>query len=195
MEDDKWNPDQIEVKHVDTAITGDVNTTPVFTLLNGISQGADSDNRVGRTVVMSRINIRLQMTNETAVKDRLSQMRILLVYDRQTNGAVFNVTDVLDAVTLESQWNHDQTETRFLVLYDSVVPLNTYGGSATSVDVYHWFKSIEQFICLPTQYVDNGSTVASIVRGSLYLVYFGPDVASSTDFDCVGTCRLFYYDH
>lgn len=183
-----------EPKHLDTAITGDVNTTPVVTLLNGIAQGSDNDQRIGNRVVMTGVDIRLHVTNEVSVKDRLSQMRLILVYDTQTNGTALTTTDVLDAVTIESQHNWDN-DSRFQVIYDSVRALNTFGGTATSVDVYHWFYAKHFQLNHYVRWNGSGATVTSMTWGSLYLIYFGPDAASASDFDVNGTARLTYVDY
>lgn len=183
-----------EIKHVDTAITGDVNTTPVVTLLNGVAQGNDENDRIGNRIKMTGVDIRLQVTNEQSVKDRLSQMRMLLVYDTQTNGTALTTTDVLDAVTLESQQNWDKNS-RLQVIFDSVRALNTFGGSATTVDVYHWFYRKQFTLDHYVRYNGSGATVSSITWGSLYFIYFGPDAASIADFDCVGTARVTYVDY
>lgn len=187
--DDWWE----EMKTKDTAVSGDVNSTPVEVLLNGIAQGTDDDQRVGNLVYMDELLIRLHISNETAVKDRLSQMRVLVVYDTQSNGTAVTTANVLDAVTLEAQLNFDN-ESRYVVLVDEMVPLNTYGGSATSVDVYHWFYEKCVKLVMPVRYKSTGGAITDINYGALYLLYFGPDAASVNDFDCVGTARLSFFD-
>lgn len=189
MDTDWWE----EVKAKDTAISGDVNSTPVEVLLNGIAQGADEDQRIGNLIFMDELLIRLHISNETTVKDRLSQMRVLVVYDTQSNGATVATSSVLNAVTLEAQVNYDN-ECRYIVLVDEMVPLNTYGGSATGVDVYHWFYEKCVKLVMPVRYKSTGSAITDINYGALYLLYFGPDAASAADFDCVGTARLSFFD-
>lgn len=184
----------MEVKFVDTAISGDVNSTPVVTLLNGVAQGSGVSARIANKTLMVGVNVRLHVTNETAVRDRLSAMRVVLVLDHQTNKAALTTTDVLEAATMQAQqkWENQR---RFTVLTDEVVSLNTFGGSATGADVYHWVFTWEQDLWNVVRYTGSGSTVANIVDGSLYLIYFGPDAAGVDDFDCVGTSRVLFVDY
>lgn len=180
-----------EVHFNDVAITGDVNSTPVVTLLNGIAVGKDATQRVGDVVLMHDCLIRLQITNEAALNDRLTPMRLILVYDLQTNGAALTTTDVLDAVTLESQINWDNKE-RFIILHDEIFDLNTWGGPVTTANAYHWVWNRVFQIDEICYYKGGTAAIGDIARGSLYLIYFGPDAAAAGDYDVTGTSRLLF---
>lgn len=178
----------------DVSFSGDVNSTPVVTLLNGIAQGTDENERIARKIFMRGVWVKMHVTNENAVADRLSRMRVLVVKDRQSNGSTLTTTDVLTAATLIAFPLYDREE-RFDVLVDEVVPLNTFGGSATGTDAYHWYWEKYVPLMCEVHYSGTGSAASDIVKGGLWLIYFGPDAASATDFDQSGASRLLYWDY
>lgn len=86
-----------EIKAVDVNITQTMNIpgSVTFQLLNGIQTGAAFYNRVGARVEGKSLHIRGYIRNIATGIDDVG--RVLVVYDRQPNGAFPNITDVIQA--------------------------------------------------------------------------------------------------
>lgn len=183
-----------ECHFIDTVISGDVNSTPVVTLLNGIAQGTTTSTRVGNRVYMEAVEVRLHITNETGSTDRLNQMRAILVLDTQANGSTLTVPDVLTSTSLVAFEDLYESD-RFVILYDKVLPLNFYGSATVSpAATMHWFYKVNEMVEHHAEFKGTGATASDIATGSLWLMYFGPDAATSGDFDVEGAARVLYYD-
>ena len=87
-----------EIKAVDVNITQSMNIpgSVTFQLLNAVQTGAAFYNRVGARVEGKSLHIRGYIRNiSTSTTDDVG--RLLVVYDRQPNGAFPNITDVIQA--------------------------------------------------------------------------------------------------
>lgn len=83
--------------------------------LNIITIGSSPSQRVGRKVHMKSISIRWTVT--IAANFFPNRIRVLIVYDRQTNGAVPAITDVLAANEFNSHMSLANSQ-RFVVVTD-----------------------------------------------------------------------------
>ena len=93
-----------EHKFLDTGLTGTFDTTGevlpgggTSTGLNLIAQGTTESNRVGRKCVITKILIRGHVT--TASTEANNIIRMLLVLDKQANGAYPAYADVLTSIS------------------------------------------------------------------------------------------------
>ncbi len=108
--------------------------------LNIIPQGSTESNRVGRKVVVKHIHFRglVQSGVATTASTTDQVYRIIVYCDKQTNGAVAAVTDILESATVLSHYNLANSG-RFRILYDQMrgLPINamaqTAAGTFTSV--------------------------------------------------------------
>jgi len=91
-------------------------TTPV--LVNGIASGTGVTQRLGRKLLMRKMILRLydQWTNGTI--SGFCPLRVVVIYDREPQGAVPAITDIFDVNTLISNMNLSNSD-RFLVLVDT----------------------------------------------------------------------------
>jgi hypothetical protein len=150
------------------------NTTGAVTLLNGIAPGTSMAQRVGHVIHMSYLDMRCY-TTVTAGTGVDQTHRVLLVLDKQCNGAAPAVTDVLTYASTMSPYNLYNRK-RFLILMDRTFNLNAVaqGGSHKSWNVH---KSIPYEV---TYNAGTAGTVADIITNSLYLVIVGSEAAGVT---------------
>jgi hypothetical protein len=159
-------------------------TTGGVQLLNGIALGTALDQRLGREVRcgLLRGNLLSYVTAATGV-DQIH--RILLVWDKQPNGAALAILDVLDATTVYAQQNIANTS-RFKILWDVFHALNASAepGSLKAIEVSIPIKKV-------AIYNSGGAgTVADIATGSLYLISLGNIAPGATAGGVAGTLRL-----
>lgn len=162
----------------------EVTSTAAFTLLNGLALGNDYNNRVGRKVNWWSLQLKMLIKGDTGgVPENL---RMLVVKDKQPNGAEFGITDLLDAATMYSQKNLNN-RSRFTILADRVYNIDGVTKLECSDKAFFRFKGKTQ-----TTY-NSGATavIGSIETNSLYLVLVsdvaanGPDVAFTARFKYV----------
>lgn len=179
---------QPELKSLDVAVNMAANTTGAVGLLNGLIQGTDFDERVGRQIQMVRLELQLldYVTGGTGV-DQFH--RIMVVRDKQANGVALGVTDVLNAANVTSGLNLDNRH-RFVVMYDETAYLNA-SAEPQSARVLHRDVNINSL----TTY-DSGvaGTVADINTNSLYLIVVGSAAAGAEAGSVAGNARLRFYD-
>jgi len=182
-------PARHEIKAVDIA-----NNTYAFRnpgaalssiLCNGLLAGASFYNRVGSRVELRNVHIRgqIQMTATSVT----SFLRMILVYDRQPNGALFTATDLLQnrdnagatQTTAYSEINLDNRD-RFQIVRDWTwyAPPATYtagvltngpsfpGNEGQDYDVNMFVK----LKGLGTQYKASTGLIGDITTGALVLV-------------------------
>ena len=91
-----------ELKTIDVTTTSisPVTVAGANVLLNGVAQGSDYTNRIGRKVLLKSLLFRANMYPVLNTGSPVGcTIRIMLVYDSQTNGALAAVSDVLNAAT------------------------------------------------------------------------------------------------
>lgn len=157
-----------------------VTATGSVTLLDGVATGTDFTDRIGRKICLKSHYCRgVIFPEDTTTSNQL--IRMLIVYDMQTNGATPAVTDVLKSADPTSQLNLNNRD-RFRVLVDKqwvLAPIDTtatqsYAGSPT----IHQFKKYKK---LNHEVVYNGTTAAigSIATGGLFMVLVGSNAAGT----------------
>ncbi len=146
-------------------------TAAVFTLLNGVASGDQAETRSGDQVAWDSLYLRFSANAYTANDNSL--IRIMIVYDKQPNLAIFTMTNLLKVTTailnINSPLDLDQSF-RFKVILDKVIKIQN--NSAGNV----FFKKFINLSPLQTRYKDAGSVITSISTGSIYMLVFG-DVA------------------
>jgi len=174
------------------AITNDAgaafNTTASIVLMNGVATGDDYTNRDGRKISMTSALLRLYFESSTTTTEPL--VRLMLIYDKQANGAAPTAADIFDATiaTNAVSPNNLNNRDRFVTLADEAFIMKQ------GVNVAGSFRAhLCRYIKLPrlqTVFSGTGATVASIATGSIYLVQVS-NVASVTS---TGTCRIRFID-
>lgn len=114
-----------EKKSVDTLFIDNATLIPasnafsVATLLNGVAQGTNTNERIGRKATFKSLVYRIQYSAADGSGASLQPLRVLVVYDRQPNGALALNTDVIGVATfvgLTALANSD----RFVIISDQI---------------------------------------------------------------------------
>lgn len=193
-----------EVKAVDIAETSVACTsTAGSVLLNALSTGVESYQRLGSQIAMQSIHLRgwLSMTGNAALVDFL---RICVVYDRQPDGtsAVFN--DVFSTIDSTGTVGHSTTAfqdlsnlDRFSVLADyqfPIVPATAASFAPSFLQDQDQPIYINKKIYLKgliSRYQKAATTPQS---GALYLFYYGIHAAGTSQANLIFTSRMTFTD-
>jgi len=193
-----WQPSGQEIKAIDGAFTNYTFRTPAaasnIVLLNGVQTGAAFYNRVGSRVEMKNLHLRGYLYN--AATSLTTNLRLLVIYDRQPTGGLPTISDILQsrdqtgatATTGDSEINLDNRD-RFVILRDkqfyapsctNTAGVLTNGPQFPGNDDGQW--DINIFIKLKglgTHYKSssNPTTIADISTGAMYMCF----VASQSD--------------
>lgn len=163
-----------ELKDIDTDLATLVfDNTGFIILLNGVAQGNDFNTRIGRKFNMKSLYMRIVIqSGSSAVANNMA--RFLVVYDKQANGVVMTVAQLLTAVSTSAPNNLDNRD-RFIVIWDKVVNIGATGANDNMKVFCKKFKRCQ----LETTNGGTGATIASIQTGALYVVGVG-DAATGT---------------
>lgn len=173
--------DDFMFKHFDVLSNLSVSNVGSISLLNAISLGPGDTQRVGRTISMEDLELRYILDN-TATDD---VVRTIIFIDKQTNGALPAVSDVLEYVDAISPYNGDNSK-RFEILYDEATVL-----SAKSFTNAFYSENI----LLASRAVYNANAFADardIQTGSLCLLVIGVNAVNFTSYSI--RTRLWYAD-
>lgn len=161
-----------EIKYNDSTVAASaVSSTATFLLLNGMSLGTSSSTRIGQSVKCQGMDLRFSISgNVTAVQ---SYTRLLVVYDKQANGAIFSILSLLNAADTIASYAVG-SQMRFNVLYDETFATSTAGP----LNIVNFTKlGVNQH----TEYTTgNAGTIADINSGSIYLVYISDQAVNTT---------------
>lgn len=154
-------------------------------LCNPIQQGSGPSNRLGRRVTFKSFQIRYTVGRSSGSGP--SQVRFLVVYDRQSNAATPTNTDILLIDRFDSPMNLANAD-RFVVLIDEV----SESRQSTSLNI-----SGQRYVkmALDGLYTANLGTSADYTQGAIYLLIASNDESAGTDttpVDCV--TRIRYVD-
>lgn len=188
-----------------------LNATTYTRLLNGVQTGAANYNRVGSKICMKTLHIWGQIEALPRTITDEDFCRVVVVYDRQCNGAAPTWAEVMtsrdDQGTATndvwSQFNYDNKD-RFIVLFDKRYHLPSYTNTAgviTNVsmadtnNVYEFNRYIK-LKGLETHYKasSNPAAVGDIATGSLYLLSLGQAASGSEGYRGEFSCRLRFKD-
>jgi len=147
------------------------------TCLCVISQGAASDQRIGRRILVKSVYVRGRVFAPTSMTGAAS-FRMLVVQDKQCNGALPAATDVLLVNEYCSPVNLGNSK-RFKILMDE-----TLGGVTLSTDTQEGIN-FERYVKTNIEigYVNNAGagTEADVLTNGIYcIVFFGGFGAGST---------------
>ncbi len=184
-----------ELKFFDTVVAGTaLATTGVITSpsLNIVPQGTIESQRVGRKMVIKKIGIRFLAQFNSGTAESAEVLRIIVVLDRQANGATFAITDVLETAS-EGSFNNMANKNRFTILMDRYESINKTVDLGTNVNehtqAWSWFKTCD----IPIEYDNSATTGALTTQTSNNIAVFGITL-NSTTISLGYTCRIRYYD-
>lgn len=170
---------------LDTDIDHSISQTATLTLLNGISQGDGEGAREGKEITLQGVYIR----GSLAGADTTNVSRVMIVIDKQCNGAAFGATDLLEAGGDPHALFNKQEVKRFIVLYDRTFATSGTGPNNTVFKKYIDLTRKGKKGGYKTIYNQNVSTVAGISTGSLYL-FTVSDSGAATHPALTGNIRL-----
>ncbi len=183
-----------ELKQMNTNIIGQVILDGVGNQiqLTNIVQGITDQTRLGNQITVESIFIRCIFHIATAAHS--SQVRMLVVHDRQCNGAVYATSEILDSVldlrSLITPYNLDNRK-RFHILKDHMIMLNRPGPTSTLGYSRYWkfWKKLN----INLRYDQNLGSILDLTEGSLSLLFIGNELiadAPTVDLDV----RIMYSD-
>lgn len=159
-----------------------------LTEVNCIQQGATVANRIGNKVIMRSIHLRMHMSSPAAV---VGQARLMLVYDRQPNGAFPAITDILlsqpAGVAASYSGINIANKSRFLMLRDHFYIFDAAQSLVHMVDLYckgRW----------EAEFGANAGTIGDFRTGAVYLVVYATFVGGGNISTSAAQCRIRYYD-
>jgi len=164
-------PNQSELKFNDVttsinmAIGATTWTTPgAGTLLNGLIPNSTATGRIGRRVIMKSLYLRLTAQLQAATVGG-GPVRMLIVYDKQSNAAAPGVLEVLTTNEFVSM-NNISNRDRFVTLCDQVTEPVTVGGQfQVSATVYKKLNLGVQFNA------GAAGTIGDITSGAVYVLF------------------------
>lgn len=201
-----------ETKSIDTpGFVVNLNTTGSVTGLNFIRAGNSFFNRIGRRVELKNITLSCSITPLRTVAQP-DYVRVMVIYDRQTNGAAPVLADILQSVdqagaatnTAFSGINLNNRD-RFKIFIDERITLpstTVTAGVITNpgfVDPVKTTFNIKRFAKLGreiTQYKADSApaVVGDISTGGLFLLAVGSIAAGTEGFNMVVESRVRYND-
>ncbi len=128
----------VEYKFHDIAITAvNVSSSPIITQITNIPSGDTSESRDGAQIKLTSVNLRYFI--EASAADPSTSVRLMLVHDKQTNGAIYSSGDLLKDATADdaivSPLNLDN-KFRFRVLYNKVHCFSNTGNQTQYGEVH-----------------------------------------------------------
>lgn len=201
-----------EIKSLDLAgTTYTLNSTASITPLNLIRAGTSFFNRIGRKVEMKSLHFKafIQPIRTVAASD---YVRVMIVYDSQTNGALPAISDIIqdtdqsgtnNTTALSSTNLNNRDRFRVLCDYRIVMPSQTVTAGQIStpgwIDPVSTFNDLERFIPmkgLHTVYKADSApaVIGDIATGGLYLVTYAGQASGSEGFNLYANLRLRYRD-
>lgn len=145
------------------ATTFNASTFAAPSLLNGLQYGTAANQHVGRKVMLRSILIRMT-SNLGPTSTQGANTRVLVIYDRQTNGAAPAALDITTANDFWSVMNLNNSD-RFVVIFDKILPAISQNGN--------WSVAKKVYKKLSLDMIFNAGstgTVTDIQTGSLYLL-------------------------
>lgn len=162
-------------------------------LLNGVAQGTDYTNRIGRKIIMKSLLFRATLfPSTTASAVYGATLRVMLVYDCQTNATTPAITDFFAGGTYLEAMNLTNRD-RFKVIKDWIVPVEAGVYTASSLTAgspkNHCLKMFKK-MSMDEIFGGTAATVGSIQTGGLFLVL----IASAANWNIDYASRVRFID-
>ena len=146
------------------------NNVWTFKLLNGIAIGDNNLQRDGDSIVMHSVRMRMRFTTSAATGSSFLG-RVLILYDKQPNGAVPAVTDLFVLSQEETSSFKIAFDKRFIILYDRMFQVGEYAANST-VNAHKVLDVTIPLAKRKSQYETDGNGVSDISTGALYAMWF-----------------------
>ncbi len=154
----------------------------IHTGVNLIAQGITESTRVGRVAFVKSFFLREQFTLTEGVLQNASvdYVRTIVVLDKQCNGALPAVTDVLTVPTIKFfGFNNLANKNRFKILHDKMtkVSIPAAGGNGTAIEtcrghsVRTWYKKFKKPV--PIEFSDVTGAITEVRSNNLFILSIG----------------------
>lgn len=162
-----------ELKTIDTSLGINIVSTGAVTCLNLIGQGSDYNQRDGRIVQLKSILMRFSVfpNTTTGSLNAGDTARVLVVYDKQTNGTALAVANILQALDPHAAMNLNYRD-RWVVLIDKQIGLGaaTYSsGALVNGSPFSRTYNIYKKLNMDQVFQSTGNTLADISTGAIWL--------------------------
>lgn len=161
LQKDEW-------KSIETYMAGSAVAAGTLYLLNGTTQGDNINQREGRQIYVQSIQSNFRAEWNSGAVTSPGTYRVILFYDKQSNGAAPAVSDLLDTSTALScdALRNLNNRKRFKILLDRRYALTPTGASNSAIVDSFYLKKF-----ITTQYnAGTAGTVADISSNALYLL-------------------------
>lgn len=156
------------------------------TLINGVSQGTDYTNRIGRKILVKSLFMRFNIYPNSAISQPTGDLiRVLLLCDYQPNGAAPTTTDILQTADYLSPLNLNNRD-RFKVWYDKYISMEaSYYPSflLTAGSPAMHFRQVFKKMSMEVINSGSGATVGSIQTGAMYIFVISKSTGTLYDFN------------
>lgn len=171
---------------------------PAANDLTVIAQGTGESERIGRKIVIKKIQLRYRTTfngvSGGSGPEAPETLRIMLVQDKQTNGSLWTTGQLMEDTTPYAFRNLANSG-RFNVLMEKTLSLDAGSGmgNGTSNDVNgkSWFHSWSKICNIPIEYDSTTGAITEHRTNSLRMIVFAE---TGTQVSLEGVCRLRYSD-
>lgn len=160
-----------ELKTIDVTAFAAFATAGAVALLNGVATGSDYNTRVGRKIRMKSLLFKFSPYINAAVPNG-DVIRVMIVYDNQSNAAAPTVANILQQAQWDSPINLDNRD-RFKVIVDKFLPIDAFNYAAGAITTGSFTPAtINEYrkLNMDSQFSGTGATIASINTGSVYLL-------------------------
>lgn len=148
----RYQPQGDEKKFLDTPLTLEdpvAATGNVYDSLVEIPQGAGESQRVGRKCTITAISLRyvVSLNNTSTPSSTEDGCRVIIFHDKQCNGAIAPITQVLASDTYLS-YNNLANKERFRILSDKFHDLSSTAGSYDGTNDQFGAKGVTKSVYL-----------------------------------------------
>jgi len=166
---------QKNVGHVDLFLESNANGTADISLLNGIAQGTDDDERLSNAVTMKALEYRCAIFPGSTQSTNLTTTVIFLV-DTNPNGALATTTDILEAASPRSMtaW---ENKARFKILKRIT---QVVGDTTDSTGLYPVANGYIKLNEMPATFTGTAGAIANFVTNALLVLVIGEGASDNS---------------
>lgn len=149
-------------------------STPSVNFISGVAQGDTQNGRNGDSIKLSSVSVKGLCTVGASATTRI--VRIMLVNDRVSDGAVPALTDILDNSTLPNvyaRYNPDNAGGRFKILYDKRIVVSP----TTNAIKFNCYRKLRHHL----KYTGTTANQSDASIGHLYVLLCSDDNAADTN--------------
>lgn len=192
-----------ETKFFDTdldATIGGISNTLEKVNLNIIPQGTTESTRIGRKVVLKKLNVKgiISLPTTATAASTSTVVKVLIIQDKQTNGAAFGATDLWDTDSISS-FNNLANSSRFRVLKTKVFVLNSTAGSGRGTTDTLSFGTVDRYFSMDVNFnipieFDNSVTTGTVASQRTNSLWFCTQSDTSLSVLNLSTARVRFLD-